>query len=356
MLEDPNARLQRMAGDRSFPHRDAAGRALRFRKGRELADLMAVIDDPHPCGTIELIVALAGAQSPWLNWVPMPTEAVANLANEVGRRRAAGEPMDLTRVGLSAAEPPSALTAFRLVVGAARFEIAEFPDPDIRLPLGRGRFAVWEYDGVDARPTVAVPSADAVTRLHAVANEPWASPLSGYLEAAPLGELSLDDLLGLLGHPPGPPTTPRWRQLAGTTPMYWYRLLQPWVCLGLLHHAPDEPWASSTRRRVLLDLSMGVEDWVVDSALFALVTSAYREPSQRDEARRLVSERFRAAMLARREVTILGSLAHLMRITPDATDEERRAAVQALAQLDQRDAADGTAGEPARRRWWPFKR
>src|SRR6476619_3183371 len=115
MIEDPDGTRRRMEGDRSFPHRDAARRALRFRRDRESADLMAVIDDPHPCGTIELIVALAGAQSPWLNWVPMPTEAVANLANEVGRRRAAGEAMDLTKVRLSAAEPPSALAAFRLV-------------------------------------------------------------------------------------------------------------------------------------------------------------------------------------------------------------------------------------------------
>jgi hypothetical protein len=51
--------------------------------------------------------------------------------------------------------------------------------------------------------------------------------------------------------------------------------MPPWVCLSILHHATDEPWAASTRRQVLIDLAFGVEDWVSDSALFALVAAAY---------------------------------------------------------------------------------
>src|SRR5205085_3920918 len=72
---------------------------------------------------------------------------------------------------------------------------------------------------------------------------------------------------------PGPPDTPRWAHLAKSTPTYWYRLMQPWVCLGILHHVEAEPWPASTRRAVLVDLAFGVEDWVSDSALFALVTA-----------------------------------------------------------------------------------
>ncbi|WP_406068520.1 hypothetical protein [Micromonospora sp. NBC_01638] len=44
------------------------------------------------------------------------------------------------------------------------------------------------------------PSAAAVQALHQVAGEPWPSLLSAYLQAAPLGELPLDDLLGRLAH------------------------------------------------------------------------------------------------------------------------------------------------------------
>jgi hypothetical protein len=86
--DDVDADLQRMAGDPRFRHRDAARHAIRFRAGGDVAELVAIHDDPHPCAMKDVVFALAGAQRAWLNWVPMPTEAVCNLANELGARRA----------------------------------------------------------------------------------------------------------------------------------------------------------------------------------------------------------------------------------------------------------------------------
>jgi hypothetical protein len=186
---------------------------------------------------------------------------------------------------------------------------------------------------------------DAIALLHAVGDEAWASPLSGYAKAAPLGELSLDDLLGLLAHLPGPPDNARWQLMASTTPTYWYRLMQPWVCLGILRHAEHEPWIASVRREVLVDLAFGVEDWVSDAALFALVTAAYREPALRAEVRGLVRARLDAARAAPRLVTIGESLARLMLITPGCTSADRAAARATL-----RDAK----AKP--RRWWRRQR
>ncbi|MEV6850959.1 hypothetical protein [Actinoplanes sp. NPDC051411] len=59
----------------------------------------------------DAIFAMAGAQRPWLNGVPMPSEAIADLADGFGARIAGGEQIRLGRAGLSAAEPPSAVTA-----------------------------------------------------------------------------------------------------------------------------------------------------------------------------------------------------------------------------------------------------
>jgi hypothetical protein len=190
--------------------------------------------------------------------------------------------------------------------------------------------------------------------------EPWASPLSGYVQAAPLGELPLNDLLGLLAHLPGPPDTPRWEYLNQSTPTYWFRLLQPWVCLGLLHHASQEPWAHSTRREVLIDLALGIEDWTADAALFALVTAAYRERELRTEVHELVRARLNAAASAPRLVTIEESLAHLMLITPGCTADDRGLATAVLdraaqeAQEDDSDADDAPPPPPqaGKRRWW----
>jgi hypothetical protein len=342
------AELKRLAGDREFPHRAAAHHAMRFRAGGDVADLVAVLDDPHPCGTTEVLFAMAGSQRPWLNWVPMPTEAIAHVADQVGARRAEGEQLSMNGIGLSAAEPPSALTACRRVAGPARVDIAEFPAPDIRAPLRRGKHVIWRYDGTEPVPAVAAPSATAIAVLHEVAAEPWPSLLAGWLRAAPLGELPLPDLLGLLVHLPGPPETPRWQHLATSTPTYWYRLLQPWVCLGLLRHAADEPWETSTRREVLIDLAFGVEDWVSDAALCALVTAAFREPPLREEVRFLVRTRLDAARAAPRLVTIEESLANLMLVTPGCTVEDRESATATL-----RAAARDDEPAPARKRpWW----
>ncbi|MFF5288613.1 hypothetical protein [Paractinoplanes globisporus] len=353
--DDIDADLRRLADDPQFPHSDAARHAIRFRAEGDAADLVAIEDDPHPCQMTDVIFALAGQQRPWLNWVPMPTEAIANVANEVGRRRAQGEDIEITGLGLSAAEPPSAMTACRRVAGPVEVGVADFPRPDIRTPVRPVRYSVWRYDGENPVPSVPAPAPEAVRVLHEVAAEPWPSLLSGYLQAAPLGKLPLDDLLGMLSHLPEAPDTPRWRHLATTTPTYWYRLMQPWVCLGILHHAADEPWLVSTRREVLMDLAFGVEDWVSDAALFALVTVAFREPEQRHEVRALVRARLDAAMAAPRLVTIEESLARLMLVTPGCTADDRAAAAEAIARAEEDDAeGEEAAPEPPKkkRRWW----
>jgi len=347
---DADADLRKLADDPQFPHREAAQHAARFRATGDVADLVAVQDDPHPCLMTDTVFALAGSKRPWLNWVPMPSEAIINVANEVGARRANGEQIEVTRLGLSAAEPASAVTACQRVAGPMDVGIAEFPPPDIRVPLRPGRYQVWRYDGEEPVPTVPAPSAAAVQTLHEVGGEPWASPLSGYVQAAPLGYLSIEDLLGLLGHLPGPPDTQRWQILAKSTPTYWYRLMQPWVCLGILHHRADEPWPTSTRRAVLSDLALGIEDWVADSALFALVTAAYRDTAIRDEVRGLVRTRLDAAVAANRPVTIEESLATLMLVTPGCRPDDRAVAMAAIARTNADD--DDRAAAPKKRRFW----
>jgi hypothetical protein len=338
MFDDVDQELRRMAEASDFPHRETARVAQRFRARGHAADLVAILDDPHACGTTEVLFAMAGAQRAWLNWVPMPSEAITNLADEFGARIAQGEDVQLGQAGLSAAEPPSAITAARRVAGPFQIGIGAFPTPDIRVPLRRGDYRIWRYDGTDPVAAVAAPSAEAVRVLHEVADQPWPSPLSGRLRAEPLGDLPLPDLLGLLAHLPGPPDTDRYRFLAVDSPTYWYRFLQPWVCLGILRHAEHEPWASSTRRQVLVDLAFGPEDWVSDAALFALVTAAYHDPARRTEVHTLVRARLDAAVRSRRLVTI------------EASDRALASAVIAASGDDTDD--DPAPAAPPRRRWW----
>ena len=60
---------------------------------------------------------------------------------------------------------------------------------------------------------------------------------------------------------------------------------------GCCTTAPTSRGQGSTRRRVLLDLIWGVEDWVTEAALFALVTAAWVDPAVRPDVARVVAER-----------------------------------------------------------------
>ncbi len=176
----------------------------------------------------------------------------------------------------------------------------------------------------------APPSAEAARRLRQLAHPAWPHPPAAYDTAVGLATLDLPDLLGLLAHPPETPQTALGRVLSSQDPALWVRCVQVWTCLGLLHHRTDEPWADSTRRRVLLELAHGVE--AAEAALFALVTAAWVDPSVRSDVARVVAERLTAVAEAARErpLPAAASLAHLALATPDL-DPDTTALARSLA-------------------------
>jgi hypothetical protein len=126
-----------------------------------------------------------------------------------------------------------------------------------------------------------------------------------------------------------------------------------------LHHKADEPWLSSTRRSVLVDLARGVEDWTTDAALNAMVVAAWVDTDIRDDVVMVVGHRFLDALSAyqQREVTIVQSLAHLVLATPAMNPDVARLAREFLAR-ETKDGHEPVTGDstpdmapaPARRR------
>jgi hypothetical protein len=128
--------------------------------------------------------------------------------------------------------------------------------------------------------------------LQVLAGRSWRHLPAAYDDAVRLSALPLEDLLGVLVHPPEPP--------AGTDLTWpdWLRSVQAWACLGIAHHHSDEPWPDSTRRSVLIDLAYGCEDWTTEAALLGLIATAWVHPDTRAEINDLVGWRFMAAILA----------------------------------------------------------
>jgi tetratricopeptide (TPR) repeat protein len=344
-----------LARDATFDCAVHTGHRLRYRRDGALRHLVALADfqRDHPDDSHEHSdLAECCYGQPWLGRVPAADEAVTSVLRRV---LAADRPTPDGRLKLRGLEPPSAMRAMASAIPNLAVVVAEVAAPDIREPRRPTGRRLWRYDGTSAVPALPAPSTSAVQRICQLAHPAWPNPPAAYDAAVGLATLEIDDLLGLLVHPPAPPASPLGRTLAEHDPALWVRCVQVWACLGLLHHRTDEPWAGSTRRRVLVDLVWGIEDWITEAALFALVTAAWVDPSVRAEVAEIVADRLAdgIAVARQRPVSIARSLAYLALATPALDPATATAARQILA-TDAR-AVPG-AGLFARLRRWLTRR
>ncbi|GIH16987.1 tetratricopeptide repeat protein [Rugosimonospora africana] len=252
----------------------------------------------------------------WLGMPAGPTEACVNVLSQIPRDdRGNGISMSL-----SALEVPSALALLRRECPGLSTDIAGPPPADMVTPLRPGR-ELWRYDGMNASPAVPPPAAASVELLTGVTAPSWPHPVAAYDHAMPLGQLPVDELLSLLVYPPARPA-----EYASLPDGWWERSAAVFACLGILHCqelASGTPGDTRAQRAVLTEIAYGIEDWAVEAALFALTVSAWLDPAVRDEVRDSVGRRFVTAMEASRNrvVTILSSLATLVRIVPGMIPE-----------------------------------
>ncbi|MCF2526908.1 tetratricopeptide repeat protein [Yinghuangia soli] len=324
--------------DPGHPKAGPALHGVRWARDRDIAHLIALIDHlrEHPDhGYAHELVARA-CTGAWLRHVPYPTEALTNTLRQLLDQVEPGD-ADIA-ITLSALEPPSALLAVRSAFPRFELSVQSVPAPDLRVPLRPGRYAAWEYlpGATDAQPAVGRPDPAVAEAVRGIADPSWPHPALAYDRAVLLAGCGLDDLLGVLVHPPAPDDSELGRTFARHEPGLWVRLVQIWACLGIAHHRADEPWAGSVRREALVDLAFGAEDWVSDAALFALVATAWLVPDVREDVAGLVGERFAAAVGAyrTREVTLLRSMAELVLATPQMAEQYRDLAAQKLVELD----------------------
>lgn len=168
------------------------------------------------------------------------------------------------------------------------------------------------------RPPIAsgLPSPAATERLQRVAHPLWPHPPAAYDAAVGLVLVEPEELLALVAHPPVAPLTEMGQALAAHDPALWGRAAQVWACLGLLHHDTEEPWLGSTRRRLLVELAEGGSDRVTEAALFALVTSAWIDPSARPDVVNVITRRL-TDLASADPAGISWSIARLAQATPD---------------------------------------
>lgn len=300
---------------------------LRHLRDGEVGHLVALSDHlrarPDSAHAATML-ARACRNRRWLGGVTGGDDAVSDLLRQLRAtdRLTAGGSATLT-----ALEPPSAMLTLERTVPGLRVTVCEVPAPDIRQPRRPDGYRLWQYRGTNAQPAVPAPSEQASATLSGLAATAWAHPVAAYDAALGLAGIPLDDLVRLLAHPPA-------QRISAVDPggaddpSVWVRTVQTWACLGILHHGADEPWRSSRRRRLLVDLAFGIEDWVTEAAVYALVTAAWMDPGARADVAGLVRERLADALEVgrRRPVSIMWSLARLALVTPELDADTRRAA------------------------------
>ncbi|WP_163511468.1 tetratricopeptide repeat protein [Fodinicola acaciae] len=283
---------------------------MRFRRDNDIAHLVALADylREHPDnGYAEGVLARTSGSRYWLSEIPRTYESILNLLAQLPENSGA------VSCTVTAPEPPSAFLAFSSVAPGSSIEVTDRPEPDAWLPVpdvfdeDEPKTLVWTPDG---EPAVAPPAPESAAAVRDLATSQWRHLPQLFDDAVRLAGLPLPDLLGVMVHPPAPEDKTDWPR--------WLRAIQVAACLGIAHHLPDEPWRSSTRRKVLFELAFGPEDWVSEAALLAMVATAWVEPPARTDVAHVVAARFLAAVEAgcRRPVTIADTLALLVLATP----------------------------------------
>ncbi|MEV7775370.1 hypothetical protein [Kitasatospora sp. NPDC086791] len=297
-------------------------------------------DHPDHAYAQDLLARLSHRE-PWLGMVPGTSEATVNLLHRLLAAPGTGRGTVID-CGVSALEPPSSQLAVRLALPRCTVVYRSVAEPDLRRPLTATATTtrVWDWDGTDPRPAVAPPAPASAELVRATAGIVWPSVPAAYDEAVRLAGLSLDDLLGVLVHPPMPREDDLGRALLAHQPELWVRAVQAFACLGIAHHRTDQPWPESDRRRVLLDLLLGPEDWVVEAAGFALVAIGWTHPQARADIAAQLRRRLHYCVDARRvrEVTILRSVCRLVLAAPWVSPAERDLARAAIHTEDATDA------------------
>ena len=218
--------------------------------------------------------------TPFIGWLPEPTEASINIARQLAEtERAQGTMPELLSVALTTLEPPSALMALALTCtgqadpAAMRFEVGKVPsDPDPREPTGHVEVPLWRYEGSRALKALPAPPREVQDAIARLASAPYYLPRwwqRAARVARSIEHHSDDALLAALIHP-APRIPDR------IEPLRWVQLTQ--LAAACVIARLDEGWEGSRRARLLRSVAHGPEDWTVGAALIAMGEVALEHP------------------------------------------------------------------------------
>lgn len=243
--------------------------------------------DANPTNTEAANLLARLTRKPYINFLPEPADATINVLKQISQQNIDG----ITQLAVNCLESPSARLALDLYMSgkgngkSVKVGVAEIQKPDPRYPQRDVAYLLWKYDGVDPLPAVNPPSPKIAQAISAIAAQPfhitkWSS-LARRL-GADSDPQSLNDLLGVMVHPPEcPQDIPLW---------IWIQHVQVAAALTIAYI--DNSWDDSLRKKALFSLALGPMDWSVGAAVLALTQIALEEPQTEAEILALFTQIF----------------------------------------------------------------
>ncbi|MCC7449799.1 MAG: hypothetical protein IT324_20430 [Anaerolineae bacterium] len=279
----------------------------RLTKAQTWYDQLQQFASQHPenVEAEKLVRAVQRQTSAYTSYLPEPSEAIINIIrqfaaqNKPGIKGKGGN----FNVGISALEAPSAISAVQRFLHenygvGLNVGVAELQTPDPRYPRGNVDFVLWRYNNTDPEPAVP-PPADRVAKAIA---EIAASPYSlqewrnqAQTAASAIGVASINDLLGVMVHPPVQPRPKgslmgRLLNRPETTFAIWDWTHRVQVAAALTIACLDSGWDESVRKRALFSLARGPMDWTIGAAIIAVTKIGLDFPAARPDIFALFAE------------------------------------------------------------------
>lgn len=217
--------------------------------------------------------------SPWYGYLPEPDDATANGLRSIIEASEKGEiEHSPVKMSLSQIEAPSCLLALELQLRSMNMCISELTvsniqQPDPRRPKGEVKHILWRYEDTVAIPVPKAPCEEVTALIRRMSITPfdyWRSWRQARLTADKLSRIHVDDLLGIMVHPPEMPD--------GVNSLQWIPRVQ--LAAAQVIANLDREWKGGFHKEVLFDLAKGPVDWSVEAAIIALtqLCLVFKEP------------------------------------------------------------------------------
>lgn len=227
--------------------------------------------------------------TPYIGFIPEPVEANINTIKKLTRERNIG---DLGSLEITSSYPEAPSSYISIIQELSKdnkiielqYAYENTTEPDSRKPISGIKYNLWSGDNV-LQPVVSPPNLTLLKDVIKIAQSDYYCD-SWWYKCMDLGKKLgydvIDDLLGIMAHPPMPEKP--------INSWQWMRKVQFAATFTLANI--DTGWEGSLRKDIVKSLILGPMDWTVEAGLIAAGLIGRDNINYHDDIVNLFNERY----------------------------------------------------------------